>query len=76
MRSAQENIHAYKKSSCSQLHEYKTIIIKLGKARTNNITKTSLKVNFTIMKDIKNETYLEEVIGNSVIETQTFDKAL
>ena len=35
-----------------------------------------MKVNFTIMKEDKNEKYLGDVIGNSVIEGQTFDTAI
>ena len=39
------------KASCSELHEGKTKIIKLGKAIKKNITQATLRVNFTIMKE-------------------------
>ena len=73
---ARENIHMYEKVSTSKLHDGKTIIIKLGKARTKNVTKALMKVNFTIMKENDNETYLGDIIGNNVTEEQTFDKAI
>ena len=76
VRSARENIHSYEKVSCSQLYEGKTTVIKLGKARTENVTKANLNVNFTITKDGENETYLGDVIGNTITENQTFDKAI
>ena len=76
VRAAQEDIHTYQKTSCSELHEGKTLIIKLGKARTKHVTSRTLNVNFTIMEDGKNETYLGDTIGNNVTEEQTFGKAL
>ena len=39
VRPTRENIHTYEKVSGSQLHEEKTIVIKLGSVRQKNITK-------------------------------------
>ena len=47
---AKENIHTYEKASCSELHEGKTKIIKLGKAIKKNITQATLRVNFTLRR--------------------------
>ena len=73
---ARENIHSYEKASTSKLHGGKIIIIKLSKERTKNVTQTSMKVNFTIMKENENETYLGNIIGNNITDEQMFDKAI
>ena len=76
VKAAREDIHTYKKASCSKLHEGKTLIIKLGKARSKHVTVATLNIKFTIIEDGANETYLGDTIGNNVTEEQTFGKAL
>ena len=71
-----KNIHTHEKTSCSKLHEGKTLIIKLGKAQTKNITPAILDVNFTIMADSATKTYLDNTIGNTVTEEQSFSKII
>ena len=73
---ARENINTYEKASCSELHEGKTKIIKLGKAIKKNITQATLSVNFTIMKEGENEAYLGDIRGNTVSENDTLTKHL
>ena len=41
-----------------------------------DISQKTFNVNFTIMKDTNNETYLGDVIGNNVTKDQTFNKPL
>ena len=48
-------------------------ILNLGKARVKNITQSSMKVRFTIMKDTQNENYLGDIIGNKITEKERFD---
>ena len=67
---ARENIHTYKKVTSFRLYEGKTIITKLGKAHKMNISQKTFNVNFSIMKDKNNETYLGNVIKNNVTEEQ------
>ena len=69
-------MQTYEKASGSQLHDGKTKIIKLGKARTKNENSESLNVNFTTTHYNENETYLGDVIGNNVAEIQTFQKTI
>ena len=49
---AKENLYTHEKVSCSELHEGKIKIIKLGKAIKKNITQATLRVNFMIMKEV------------------------
>ena len=70
VKAARENIHSYERAFTSELHEGKTTIIKLGKARKKQVTHASLNVNFTIMKDEDHETYLGGTIGNCVTAYQ------
>ena len=76
VQETREDIYTYKKASSSELYVRKTIIIKLGKSHTLPITQTTFNVNFTIMKDTDNETYLGDTIGNCVSEVQMFDKPI
>jgi len=50
--------------------------MKLGSARTRNITKTHMNTNFTIMEDTETENYLGDIIGNVVTEEETYEKAI
>ena len=76
IRSARENILIYKKASCSELHEGKTIIIKLGKAQQMKLTQRQMQVKFSIMKENETGTYLGDVISNNISKEQTYNKAL
>ena len=76
VRVAKERIYNYEKSSTSKLHEGKTKVMKLGKARRRNITKTHMNTNFTIMEDTETENYLGDIIGNIVTEEETYEKAI
>ena len=73
---ARECIHNYEKGSCSELHEGKTKIMQLGKAREKTLTQANMKVNFTVMKEGETENYLGGAICNEVTEKDTFDKVI
>ena len=76
VRVVKECIYNYEKASTSKLHEGKTKVMKLGKARRRNITKTHMNTNFTIMEDTETEKYLGDIVGNIVTEEETYEKAI
>ena len=66
IHAAREAIFKYEKASCSELHEGKTVVIKLEKSQKKEITQASMKVNFSVMEVNDTETYLGDIIGNNV----------
>ena len=64
--SARENIHSYEKSSCLELYEEKTVIIKLEKAQQMKTTQASMKVNFSVVQEDETEAYWGDIIGNNL----------
>ena len=73
---ARINIGTYEKGTGAALNEDKTIMMRLGPARTKTLTQADTKVKFQIMEDANNERYLGDVIGNNITEDDTFSALL
>jgi len=73
---AREIINKYEKSTAGQLHDGKTILMKLGKTRQRDMTSKQLGVDFRVMKEEERESYLGDVIGHGVTEEERYDTIL
>ena len=67
---AREIINKYEKATAGQLHDGKTILMKLGKTRQKDMTSKQLGVDFRVMKEDERESYLGDVIGHGVTEEE------
>ena len=74
VKKSRENINSHDISSNSKLHEGNTIVTKIGKACSMSVLKETSNVTFSIMKDEDNKTYLRNVKGSNVIESQALEK--
>jgi hypothetical protein len=73
---AREIINNYERSTAGQLHDGKTILMKLGRTRRKDITSKQLGVEFKVMSGEERESYLGDVIGHGVTEEERYEEIL
>jgi len=73
---AREIINNYERSTAGQLHDGKTILMKLGRTRRKDITSKQLGVEFKVMSGEDRENYLGDVIGHGVTEEERYEEIL
>jgi hypothetical protein len=76
IQKARQIMRKYEKATGACLHDDKTIIMKLGKTRSKNMTSKELGVEFKILKDTETEEYLGDVTGNEVTDEMRWDEPL
>ena len=71
-----ECIHSHGKETPSKQHEGKTIVMTIGKVRSEKITESNTKENFKTLLEVEIETCLGDVIGKVVTKENEHEKSL
>ena len=71
-RKAREIINRYEKATAGQLHDGKTIVVKLGKTRKSDMTSKQLGLKFRVITEEERESYLGDLIGHGVTEEERY----
>jgi hypothetical protein len=72
-KEARITMKRYEEASGSELHDGKTMIMKIGSTRKRVMTNMQIEVKFTILEDEAKEKYLGDVVGNEVTEKERFE---
>ena len=73
---AKVTMKKYEDATGSEIHEGKTMILRIGKTKREEMSNKQIQVNYVIAKPDITEKYLGDIIGNDVTEEQRYGPIL